>query len=292
MLFSQIKFLIRDPVQFLSIFYDDFIKDLRSNKNNLPYHLIWCAGLPKSGTTLIEEIINILPYVQLNISPLRNFKIGQLDHEHGINENMFKSAPKNKYSFLKTHTHYKKHYEKIANDFNARIIVSVRDLRDVMISRYFHILSDEKHWQHSAIKDLPFHDGFLKSLTYTTSSHAEAPIVYFYNWINDWTKVARKANYLLLWYEDYTKDPIKYINNILNYIKFSKKSPEEIEMKLKSSLNSKKKSLKENLKKYGKLQSTYRKAESNQWKNLFTKEIQLSFNNLLPGSSENVLYKG
>ena len=63
-------------------------------------------------------------------------------------------------------------------------------------------------------------------------------------------------------------------------------------MKLKSSLNSKKKSLKENLKKHGKLQSTYRKAEANQWKDLFTKEIQHSFNNLLPGSSDNVLYKG
>ena len=94
------KSLFLRPVQTIKWFKRDLNKDISSKKYSSINKKVWCAGLPKSGTTLIEEIINILPYVQLNISPLRNFKIGQLDHEHGINENMFKSAPKNKYSFL------------------------------------------------------------------------------------------------------------------------------------------------------------------------------------------------
>ena len=32
----------------------------------------------------------------------------------------------------------------------------MRDLRDMLISRYFHILSDKDHWLHKTIKDLDF----------------------------------------------------------------------------------------------------------------------------------------
>tara|TARA_B100001123_G_scaffold311469_1_gene348329 strand:- start:171 stop:1055 length:885 start_codon:yes stop_codon:yes gene_type:complete len=291
MLSHKIKFLIKDPIQFISNFYGDFVKDLQSKKSELPYHLIWCAGLPKSGTTLIEQIIDTLPYVQLNISALRSFDNKELDHPHGINEQMFKSAPQNKYSFLKTHTHYNDHYEKIANKFNARIIVSIRDLRDVMISRYYHILSDKKHWQHNEIKNLSFENGFIKSLTYTTNVHSEMPIVYFYNWVNDWLKILKKRDYLLLWYEDYTNDPIKYINSILNYIQCKKKSAENIQLEIQKDINEKKISLEKNLKHYGKLKSTYRVAKTGQWQELFSESVDSSFNSLLPGPLEDVLNK-
>lgn len=291
MLSHKIKFLIKDPVQFVLNFYGDFKKDLRSRKSELPYHLIWCAGLPKSGTTLIEQIIDTLPYVQLNISALRNFDNKELDHPHGINEKMFMSSPKNKYSFLKTHTHYSDHYEKIANKFNARIIISIRDLRDMMISRYYHILSDKKHWQHNEIKNLTFENGFIKSLTYTTHTHTEMPIVYFYNWINDWLKILKKRDYLLLWYEDYINDPIKYINNILNYIECKNKSAENIKLEIKKDKDEKEISLEKKLKKYGKLKSTYRVAKVEQWKDLFSEKVNSSFNSLLPGPLENVLRK-
>ena len=291
MLFHKIKFLIRDPVQFVSNFYGDFIKVLRSKKSELPYHLIWCAGLPKSGTTLIEQIIDTLPYVQLNISALRNFDNKELDHPHGINEKMFKSAPQNKYSFLKTHTHYSAHYEQIANKYNARIIVSIRDLRDVMISRYYHILSDKKHWQHNEIRDLSFENGFIKSLTYTTHMHTEMPIVYFYNWVNDWLRILKERDYLLLWYEDYIDDPIKYINSILDYTKCKKKSAKDIQFEIQANISEKKISLEKNLKQYGKLKSTYRIAAAEQWKDLLSEDVVSSFKSLLPGPLENVFYK-
>ena len=34
-----------------------------------------------------------------------------------------------------------------------------------MISRYYHILSDKKHWQHEIIKNESFEQGFINSLT-------------------------------------------------------------------------------------------------------------------------------
>ena len=34
----------------------------------------------------------------------------------------------------------------------------------MMISRYFHIINDKKHWNHNEIKDLSFEDGFIQTL--------------------------------------------------------------------------------------------------------------------------------
>ena len=38
---------------------------------------------------------------------------------------------------------------------------TLRDLRDMLISRYFHILADKKHWLHKSIKDLKEFDRTL-----------------------------------------------------------------------------------------------------------------------------------
>ena len=77
---------------------------------------------------------------------------------------MFKNYSKTKYTFLKTHTHYDKKYEDIAINNNLKIIISLRDLGDMLISRYFHILADKKHWLHQKLKNLAFTEGFLVSL--------------------------------------------------------------------------------------------------------------------------------
>ena len=54
-------------------------------------------------------------------------------------------------------------YENIAKNHNLKIIISMRDLRDMLISRYFHIMNDNSHWLHHQIKDLNFTDGFISS---------------------------------------------------------------------------------------------------------------------------------
>ena len=55
---------------------------------------------------------------------------------------MLSSAPEKKLSYIKTHTHYNSEILKLIND-RVKIIFTFRDLRDVMISRYYHILQDK-----------------------------------------------------------------------------------------------------------------------------------------------------
>ena len=163
-LLKFIKSLLLRPKKTICWIKDDYKKDVQSKKFSSKHKLVWCAGLPKSGTTLIEEIFDKLPYIRQNISFNRIFYTGKLDHDHGISNEMFKHSPKDRFTFLKTHTHYEKKYEEIAVKNNLRIIISLRDLRDMLISRYYHILADKNHWLHNKIKDLNFTDGFIISL--------------------------------------------------------------------------------------------------------------------------------
>ena len=74
---------------------------------------------------------------------------------------MFFYAYKNKLSYLKTHTHFSQKYFNIAKKYNVKIIVSLRDLRDVLISQVYHIKSDKRHFQHKYLRNLNFEDSLI-----------------------------------------------------------------------------------------------------------------------------------
>ena len=81
------------PVQTVKWFKCDLNKDISSKKNSSNNKNVWCAGLPKSGTTLIEKIMDKLPYVSLNNSILRVYYPGKLDHDHEVSDVMFENLP-------------------------------------------------------------------------------------------------------------------------------------------------------------------------------------------------------
>ena len=62
----------------------DIQKDLKFKKKFS--QIIWCAGLLKSGSTLIEQILEETNYVDLSRSSLRWFNNYNLDHPHGISD--------------------------------------------------------------------------------------------------------------------------------------------------------------------------------------------------------------
>ena len=284
-----IKSLLLRPITTFEWVIEDFKKDLNAKKYKSPHKLVWCAGLPKSGTTLIEEIFDNLPYVRLNNSFNRLFNPGVLDHDHGISDQMFKNLSNEKFSFFKTHTHYEKKYEKIAINYNLKIIISLRDLRDMLISRYFHILADKKHWLHKSIKDLNFTDGFIASLSARENKNSIDSLNYYYNWVSNWLDISKEKKYLVLWYEDYKQNPINYIKKILDYTSFDEFSPSEINNKILIKKN--KLPLSKNLKIHGRLRSTFRKGVVGEWKELFNNKISDYFYKNIPQNIEKIEHK-
>ena len=224
-----IKTLLRSPGVFGKEILEDLKKDIGAEKGGL----VWVAGLPKSGTTMIEEILDFSGYVQGNKSMLRRFAPYPLDHIHGISHGHFKFFPKNKKTFIKTHTHFDQRYVEIALTYNPKIIVSIRDIRDMMISRYFHIISQKSHWQHKAVIDLPALEGFRLSCVERMNVEAMRPIDYYHYWISKWLVMAAKTDALIVWYEDYLANPHSYLNKIIRYVG-SNRNSHDIESRLDS----------------------------------------------------------
>jgi len=268
---------------------DDFNKDISAKFHSSKVYAVWCAGLPKSGTTLVEEIFDQMPYVTLNNSFLRIFWHKNLKHQHNVNEGTFKGLKKNHYSFLKTHSHYKKNYDQIIKKNNLKVIVSLRDLRDMMISRYFHILNQKNHWLHNEISSLNFKKGFKISLISKHKEDKQNAICYYYNWIKKWREEASKNKYLVVWYEDYKHNPINYIKRIMEFTEFENLSPKKVYLNILKKKRSN--NLTESYKKFGKLKSTFRKGATEEWKEYFDDEISKYFIKNLPGSLDIVSYK-
>lgn len=234
-----LKFL-KFPYQFIKLFIDDLKLDNFAKKRNFEYNFIFIIGLPKSGTTLIENILRSLGYVDFRNSPLRIFDDRGLLNPHDISESMFKLVPKNKLTFLKLHTHYNENNLKIIEKFKPKVIISFRNLHEVLVSRYSHVIANKNHRHHKLIKDLPLEEGFKKSLFIQNSSDTPiSPIEYFKKWINNWQIEIqkKKLNFLSLHYEDYQNNQKNYIKKILNYLNIDESKLEEIHEKVTNNFN-------------------------------------------------------
>jgi hypothetical protein len=122
---------------------------------------MWWAGLPKSGTTRIEQLFRQLPYIDASRSLLRRRRLRELHHDHDLSPCFVRSQSSHRYTFIKTHSHYLGFTVEVSLELGTGLLVTSRDLRDMMISRYCHVLADKSHWKHNLIADLPREEGFL-----------------------------------------------------------------------------------------------------------------------------------
>jgi len=252
-------------------------------KLNSCAHLFLIAGLPKSGTTWLEQLLACTPgLVKLNGSTLRNYprKI-KLNHPHDIDSSMVKCAPQDKLSFLKLHLNPYHDNLKILDENNIRTIVLIRDLRDVLISHYFHNLNDSESFNHYHVKNLPRDEAFLASIKSYHPNNSVPIIDYYSQWIRGWLKRSREnpENTLLIRYEEMHKDIENVLSKIFEFYGYDITIDEIKKIIIKQELrhkDDKKKSLKENFNKKGNLKSTFRSGKINQWKDFYTKN-EISF---------------
>lgn len=247
-LLKQIKNFTKYPLQYSNLIIEDFKKDYFFNKKK-EFNKIIVIGVPKSGTTLIEWILSEIGYVNQTISPLRIFYEKNLNHEHDLSYKMLKYVPDNKFSFLKRHSDATTSNIKLIQDFNFKIILSTRNLKDMMISRYLHLISDNRLPQHAQLINLSYLDGFKLSLKQNHIKD-EIPVKIFNEWFINWEKKIKEKNIecLILNYDEFKVDKKKYISKILKYLNIQNFNPEQIIAKHLDHLNKlKTKNLKDNL---------------------------------------------
>ena len=226
-----IKKFIIFPKQFLTLLYQDFKIDKANENKYYKNKFILVIGLPKSGTTLIEKILRSLGYIDQSTSPLRIFDNRNLKNPHDLSDDLLKIVPKNKFSFLKVHSHFTEKNLALIKKYNPKVIISFRNLKDVLISRYTHILSDKSHRHHNKIKILNTKEGFMKSLIYTNSFDTPIkPLDYFFFWIKNWREniKQKKLKFLELKFEEFKLNKLNYLNKILKYLEIEEVNAEKI----------------------------------------------------------------
>ena len=282
------KKFLKSPYLFSKKLINDIKKDfyptLNLEKNP---RLIWCIGLPKSGTTIIENILDYLGYVGQDKSCLRIFDNRFLENNHDVSINMFKKIPNNKFTYIKTHSHYNlKNYE-IIKKFKPKVIISLRNLKDTMISRYFHIMVEKNHWQYKYLIGLEPAERFKKSLTIKNVNNNNSPLEYFYYWLLNWKKELKqnKFNYITLNYEEFENNKKNYILKILNFLNFDRNLVDKISIYLEDEQEKlKKNGLKKNLKLF--TPSTYNPTTKEQRDIFYSDDIDKYFEKHLPDKLE------
>lgn len=270
--------------------WKDLTEDLKNDKLakekkiKCKNHLFFIVGLPKSGTTWLEQLLIHTPgLIQLNKSVLRKYpKFIKLPNDHDVVPRMLTCAPKDKLSFLKLHLTPNEKNIEILEKLNVKPIILIRDLRDMLISRYHHIISSPNHWSYKQIKELPQDKQLLASIK-SISPNSISIIDYYINWITDWWDYSQKnkQNSLLIKYEDMKKDLPSVLRKIYNFYEYQITNEERgqaqeiikiIDNQKKHHEKDKQNQLNKNLNKKGRLTSTFRKGKTGEWKNIFNKE--------------------
>lgn len=248
-----------------------------SNRVRYPTNFIFIAGLPKSGTTLLEYILaNVPGFVQLNKSYLRVYGCHDgMRHAHDVNEAMFKSISCSKYSFLKLHVHHSADTITILNKYNIRSTVLIRDIRDMMLSRYYHVRNDVQHWQHASVIALPFNEGFEKSLLMPAPGEEISPLQYYSAWILDWVRYCKNNPNLayLMCYEDLMSNTIPILKDWFHFYGMQFSTDELQKFFMAADRGTRRfSSLKAGLGVRGEVASTFRKGKVGAWRSELTKE--------------------
>ncbi len=249
-------------------------KDLSLKKSSTGIGQKICiAGLPKSGTTLIEEILRFNNYLDLNHTSIRRSpRFGISEPENELPWSLFKYCRISDYVFVKTHIRASCRNLDIISSGKVELIVMIRDLRDMMISRYFHIVNSPRHRQHHSLVGLTQEEGLFRSMT--DSLDGIVPLEYFAGWIEGWLDSAPDR---IIRHEQFLADVENYIRVITTRLAVKKSISENVQHIQEHNNNLKSRTLRQNLGLWGRQRSTFRNTGPRGWKNILSPSLKKVF---------------
>lgn len=198
-------------LQYLGYHLERFVLDIVSALGyyNYPHHIIFVVGMPKSGSTWMENILSKIPgYYTRSMHMIEN-----IAQAHNIVDSAFRNVPINRYTLLKTHTQpTQENLDCLSRNGVKKVLITYRDLRDVAVSLYYHLLyrpSDARY---------PIGHQFFdkeKAMDHAISIVAKD----FAPWIIGWIDLAKKRldQFYFVRFEDLKQDTEKELRQILSF---------------------------------------------------------------------------
>lgn len=172
-----------------------------------PHPVLFIAGLPKSGTTWLAQLLGEVPGYRVRQPADPDECVAQ----HDVCEAVFAALPWNRYSVVKFHTRFTEANLAVIEKFNMRTIVMYRDLRDQCVSRYFHVLYDPTHRHHTRYREASQEAGLAHCI--------EVTIEEYLPWVQGWLPyiAACPDRFHEVRYEDLRANPEAVLTRVLHF---------------------------------------------------------------------------
>jgi adenylylsulfate kinase len=190
-----------------SLFLSDCLQFLKLKRYPYKRRILFVAGLPKSGTTWMNKLLSMVPgYCSRTIyDPSRSTML------HDVSPMTFQLLPQYAYSVAKLHTRYTHYNFNTILNYADRFVLMYRDLRDMCVSRYFHVLNEETQRHYKLYHSLPKEEGILHSINIIRKEYVK--------WVADWYEVAQANSdkILTVRYEDLHADVSGTMKKVLSF---------------------------------------------------------------------------
>ncbi len=143
-----------------------------------PHKVIFIAGLPKSGTTWVQNQLARVPGYNIRRLHDPEGALGRGD----IGEGLFRALPAGRYSVVKTHVRYTQENFDLIRRHVPKFVVMIRDLRDMCVSRYYHVRKEPGHRHHTLYNAESQGEGMAHCIDVVGE--------YFVPWVADWVHAA------------------------------------------------------------------------------------------------------
>ena len=210
---EKLKLFIKHPFSgYITAKYylNRFIADQESRfgKYNHKYKIIFISGMPLSGTTWMKNLLARVPGYYTRGMPMNN----DIVYSQGICDSAFSKLPKNGYALYKTHINPKTDYlDCIFRNGVEKIIITHRDLRDIILSRYYRLIKYPKSIDSFDYRSI----GFEKAIDHSIEVVGDNYKKWILGWLENKKKYPDKI--LIIKFEDMKLDTKKEFTKVLDF---------------------------------------------------------------------------
>lgn len=221
-----------------------------------PYPVMFIAGLPKSGTVWLQQLLGSVPGYKIRWP----YDPDDCIYNHDVCDAVFATLPRDLHSVVKLHTRCTPANVQVLEKFNLRTVVMYRDPRAQSLSRYFHVLHDPSHRHHSLYNSITQEAGLRHSIELTLSEYVP--------WIKGWLPQLRQhpERFHEVRYRDLRTRPVQTLSRVLDFYRIHL-AEDEVKSIIEQVAANTKFDLRDNLRKG---RGTARKGIVGDWRNHFT----------------------
>ena len=163
------------------------------------HNILFVAGLPKSGTTWLENMLTGFPGYTIIPDPaitVHDYRFGGT-HHYDIDPKYFNDL-KNALALVKIHAHGSRHNIDLLHDAGIPYCIMYRDLRDAAVSYVYYVKRTPWHPEYPVYKQLDIKTGLY--------CFGQKLLPEWRDWVQGWLVNRDPEKSLVLRYEDLLKD--------------------------------------------------------------------------------------